>query len=119
MIMMLSVRGWFVSLYAVSAEVGALAERLLVIMAVVLVFASVSAVSIVGVLRGAGDTKFTMKLEFTALWLIAIPLGSIFGFALKSPILTVCAILKTDEPVKAIAAVIRTAKDSTYRNVTR
>jgi putative MATE family efflux protein len=119
MVMMLSMRGFFISLYKIDDEVRDIAEKLLVIIAIVLIFVSVSSFSIVGVLRGAGDTKFTMTLEFITLWLIAIPLAAYVGFVLKAHILIVCALLKIDEPIKAVTAFIRTTKDKSFKDVTR
>jgi len=119
MLMMLSLRTWFISLFNIGGDVREIAERLLVIIAFILMFVSVSAFGIVGVLRGAGDTKFSMLLEFASLWLVAIPLGAFLGFKLGAPILLVCAALKIDEPIKATIAFIRSTKDSTYKDITR
>lgn len=119
MAVMLLLRKWFVSIYNVGDEVRALAENLLAIMSVILIFVSIAATAIVGVLRGAGDTKFAMKLEFVTLWLIAVPLGAILGFVFRAPILLVCAALKVDEPIKAVIASVRTSYDNTYKDVTR
>ncbi len=112
-------RNPFVMIYNVSDEVRVLAKQLLLIVAVQVMFISVSAISIVGILRGAGDTNFTLKLEMVALWFIAVPLGAVMGFVLKAPIILVCICLKIDEPIKAVIAFIRTTFDSTYKDVTK
>lgn len=109
----------FVSIYNVSPSTKELAQNLLIITAIVVFFASISVNSIVGVLRGAGDTKFTFRLEMTTLWIIAIPFGAIAGFIFKLPILLTYACLKIDEPIKAVIAYYRTTKKSTYKSVTR
>ena len=118
-ILIILLRNPFVMIYNVSDEVRVLAKQLLLIVAVQVMFISVSAISIVGVLRGAGDTNFTLKLEMIALWFIAVPLGAIMGFVVKAPIILVCICLKIDEPIKAIFAFIRTSFDSTYKDVTK
>ncbi len=109
----------FVSIYNIEPQTRALAENLLIITSVIVFFISIAATSIVGVLRGAGDTKFALKLELVTLWCVAVPLGSIFGFIFKAPILLTYAFLKIDEPIKSLIAYIRTSKESTYRSVTR
>lgn len=118
MVITLCLRKWFVSIYNVSDEVQLLAEKLITIIAILILFISVSAISIVGVLRGAGDTKFTLKLELVSLWLAAVPLGVFLGFVVKAPILVVCTALKIDEPIKSVFAFLRTTKDKTFKNIT-
>ena len=115
---MFLLRKAFVSVYNVTDDVRVLAENLIAITSVVAFFAAISTVSVVGVLRGAGDTRFTFKLELITLWCFAVPMGAIAGFVLDAPILLVCALLKIDEPIKSVVAFIRTFKDSTYKNVT-
>lgn len=119
MLLIFFLRKWFVSLYHVTAETRALTENLLILTSVVTFFVSIAATSIMGVLRGAGDTRFALKIELAALWLIALPLGCLAGFAFHAPILLTYALLKMDEPIKAVIGFIRTTKADTYRNVTR
>ena len=109
----------FVMLYNIDEASRILTQDLLIITSVFVFFVSISAISIVGVLRGAGDTKFTLKLEAVCLWCIALPVGMITGFIFHAPILAVYAALKIDEPLKSVFAFRRILKDSTYRNVTR
>ena len=109
----------FVNLYNIQKETKILALNLLIITAVLVLFISISVNSIVGVLRGAGDTKYAFKLEMGTLWLIALPFGLLSGFVFKMPILVTYCLLKIDEPIKAFIAYIRTTKKSTYKSVTR
>ncbi len=109
----------FVNIYNITPSTKVLAKNLLIITAVMVFFISISVNSIVGVLRGAGDTKFTFRLEMTALWFFAIPIGAVAGFLFRLPILLTYACLKIDEPLKAFIAYYRTTKKSTYKSVTR
>lgn len=118
-VLMFSLRKQFVSFYNITEETRILSENLLIITSVLVFFVSVSATSIVGVLRGAGDTKFCLKLEMITLWFIAIPLGLAAAFIFNAPALLTFALLKIDEPIKSVIAFIRTLKDKAYRNVTR
>lgn len=114
----LLLRDPFISIYKLTEYTAVLTKQILTIIAVVTFFVSVASVSIVGVLRGAGDTKFCMFLELSVLWLIAIPLGLISGFVLKLPIVVVFAILKIDEPIKAVISFIRSAGGKAFKDVT-
>lgn len=109
----------FVSIYNIEPRIKLMAQNLLIITSVIVFFISISSNSIVGVLRGAGDTKFSFKLELIALWFVAIPLGFCAGYILKLPVLVAYAFLKIDEPIKSIIAYIRTTKAKTYKSVTR
>lgn len=109
----------FISIYNIQPEIQSLAEDLMIITSVLVFFVSVSCNSIVGVLRGAGDTKYAFRLEMSALWLVALPLGAIAGFVFDAPILITYAFLKIDEPIKSILAFIRTTKSNIYKSITR
>ncbi len=109
----------FVSFYNIDSASKSLTESLIAIVAVVTFFSTCATVSIVGVLRGAGDTKFCMALELICLWGVALPLGMFAGWVLKLPVLIVYALLKIDEPIKTVIAYRRGFRDKTYKNVTR
>lgn len=120
MIMVLLLRKPFASLYTkVDTATKLLAQDQMIIVAVIVLFATINCCSIVGVLRGAGDTKFAMKVEMIALWLIALPAGLICGFVIKAPILVTFSFLKIDEFIKSFIGFIRTKQAKAYRSVTR
>lgn len=120
MVVVFILRKPFVSLYsAVEPSVQLLAQQQLIITSVLILFISLNTTSIVGILRGAGDTKFALWIELIALWIIAVPAGLIAGFVFKAPILVTYACLKIDEPIKVIVATIRTKQKKAYRSVTR
>lgn len=118
-VLILLLRKPFVSICNISDEIKQLAESIMIILSVVIIFVSVAATSVTGVLRGAGDTRFAFKIEMISLWLIAIPIGFIAGYIFHAPIVLTYALLKIDEPIKAFICFIRTTKKSTYKSVTR
>lgn len=118
-ISILLLRDPFINLYKVDEKIKLLSHNLLAIVAIAVFFMSISVNSLVGVLRGAGDTKYCLKLEMIALWFISLPLGLLSGFIFKWPLLITYACLKIDEPIKAVISYIRTTKKSTYKSVTR
>lgn len=109
----------FVSFYNITESTRLLTEQLLILVAIITFFVSISATSIMGVMRGAGDTSFALKLELCALWLVAVPLGAAAGFIFNAPILLTYCLLKIDEPIKAIIGFLRTLKPNSFKNVTR
>ena len=108
-----------VDFYNVSAETKALAYQMIYVAAVVGFFVSISGISIVGILRGGGDTKFSLMAEMCTLWFLAVPLAYFAAFVLHWPPVAVFAVMKIDEPAKAIVCAIRLHGTRWIRNVTR
>ena len=75
---------------------------MLVVTAIIVFFISLSALFIVGVLRGAGDSRFNLAVDISTLWLISVPLGIVAGLLLKLPVPLVYLFFKLDEPAKVI-----------------
>ena len=76
-------------------------------------------VQMVGVLRSGGDTKFSLFLDLAGVWLIALPLGAIFGLVFKCNILIVHLMMLTEEIVKFVAVTRRTFKGQWVKNLVR
>lgn len=112
-------RNIMVDFYNVSESTKILAKEMLIVAAVVVFFISNSGVSIVGILRGGGDTRYAMVLEIVSLWVIAVPLGFVAGMVLNLPVVVVYALFKSDEVVKTVCCWIRISGDKWLRNVTR
>ena len=114
----LLIRPLMLGLYDLPPETIALTHDMIFVTAVISVFTSVSAVSIVGILRGAGDTRFCLIIELALLWGVAIPLaGAAAYFQLPVPI--VLALMKIDEMLKSIVCLIRMRGKKWLNSVTR
>lgn len=87
---------------SLSGEVHYLAVILLQVMGVVFVLKSINSVIIVGILRGGGDTRFSMLLEMCCVWLVGVPLAFIGAAFLNLPIYWVVALVSVEEVVKII-----------------
>jgi Na+-driven multidrug efflux pump len=109
----------FISLYDIPAETKALARELLAVMAVITFFVSLSAFSIVGILRGGGDTFFCMGLEMGTLWGVALPAAFLAAMVFEIPVPLVLLCMKIDEPTKAVACWIRLRGNKWMRGLTR
>ena len=83
------------------------AKSILVVMGMVFFIKTFNATVIVGVLRGGGDTTFSMFLEIGSVWLIGVPMAFIGALILKLPVYYVVALVSLEEIVKAIISIPR------------
>jgi len=87
--------------------------------AAILPFISFNATSIVGILRGGGDTRFAFLTDCLAMWCWALPVGVLAGFVLKLPPVWVFALMLTDEIWKAPLCFLRIKSGKWLKNLTR
>lgn len=106
-------------IYNVSEEVMFNAIWLIIITGLYAPLRNANLVQMVGVLRSGGDTKFSLFLDLAGVWLIALPLGAIFGLVFKCNILIVHTMMLTEEIVKFIAVTRRTFKGQWVKNLVR
>ncbi|PHV70766.1 MATE family efflux transporter [Sporanaerobium hydrogeniformans] len=118
-IIMYGIRPYVLLLYNVSDLTKGIAMQIMTVGALILVFQSLGFILMMGILRGGGDTKFVLIADVLFLWGIAIPLGyiglKVFGFSVP----VVYLLLRSEELIKAVAAVIRVMKGKWIKNVTR
>lgn len=112
-------RSPIISLYNIEAATKNLAMQFMSIASILILIDSIGLVSIVGILRGGGDTKFAMYVDVLSLWLVSIPFGIIFAFVLHLPLVIVFIALRLDVIVKAIFCLFRLRNDKWITNVTR
>ena len=98
------------SLYSVS-------KNLLIITALFFFIKSFNATLVVGVLRGGGDTKFSMILEIACVWLVVVPLAFLGALVLKFPVHYVYLMVTLEEVVKAFIGLIRVKSKRWVTNV--
>lgn len=115
----LGLRYPFVQLYDISPEAKALAIDIMGVMGAIIAFGAVELVCIVGVLRGAGDTKFAFAVDAGCTWLIGVPMGILAGFVWKLPVLLVYICLRSDLVVRLILCLTRVFRGRYIKNVTR
>ncbi len=118
-VVILLCRDIMVDFYNVEEETKILAKQMLIVTSVVIFFISTSAICIVGILRGGGDTKYSLIIEIVALWLFSVPLGYLAGLYFELPVIIVYILFKSDELVKSVLCWIRLAKDKWINDVTR
>ena len=94
-------------LFKVTPIVQDYAIKLLVILSIVLWIRIFNLISIVGILRGGGDTKFSLYLEIIAIWAIGVPLAYFGGLVWKLQIYWVFALVHAEEAFKMIVGLYR------------
>ena len=71
-----------------------------------------------GIFPAGGNTKFPMYCDLITVWCVVVPLGMIFAFVIKAPVLVVTFILTLDEFVKMPAIYREYKKYRWVKNVT-
>lgn len=93
-------------------------KKMLDVMAIYLIAKMFNGTLIVGVLRGGGDTTFSMLLEMGSVWLVGVPLAFLGALVFKLPVYYVMAIVSLEEVVKATIGLPRVISKKWIRNVT-
>lgn len=115
----LCLRNVAIDFYNVTEQTKALAHQMIYVSALIGFFVSIAGISIVGILRGGGDTKFSLWIEIFSLWVVSIPLAYFTALVLKWPVPIVYLVMKLDEPVKNVLCLIRMRGTRWLKNVTR
>ena len=108
-----------IGFYKIPEETKLLASDMMIATAVITIFVSASSISIVGVLRGGGDTKFCLWAELLALWCVATPLAFSASYFFQLPVVAVYICMKSDEIIKVTACGIRIFRNKWIKNLTR
>lgn len=114
----LLLRDVVVDFYSFPEETKELSRRLMEVIAVITIFVSGSSIFIVGILRGAGDTRFCLLTELLSMWCVALPLAFLAS-SLHWPVPVVLLLMKIDEPVKVLVCLIRMRGKRWLKSLTR
>lgn len=104
-------RGLDTNLYEVT-------RKILIVMGMFFMAKMFNSTAIVGVLRGGGDTTFSMYLDMGGAWIIGVPLAFIGALVLKWPVYYVVALISVEEIVKASIGLPRILSKKWIKNVT-
>ncbi|KNF07585.1 putative efflux protein, MATE family [Gottschalkia purinilytica] len=110
--------GFIVSLFNIPDIVRYYAKMILYVVAFVFAIRSINIILIVGVLRGGGDAKYSLKIEAFTMWGIGVPLSFIGAFVLKWPVYWVVGLLTVEEIVKCYFSVSRLRTGKWIKRVT-
>lgn len=95
------------ALYSFSEESRRLARAFLHILCVVMVGMSYQMPTNAGIIRGGGDTRYTMLLDLISIWGIVIPLSFFAAFVLNAPPAAVVWCLNLDQLFKCVPAFLK------------
>ncbi len=115
----LLVRGPVLGFYHISSEAHRLAMQFMGVLAVTTVGTSYQMACDNGIIRGGGDTSFSMKMNTVSMWGIVVPLSAVAAFVLKCPPAAVFFLLKSDQIYKTLPVVIHLRKWNWVKQVTR
>ena len=96
-----------ISMYKVSPEAADAAFRLLTILGLFLWIRGTNMTIIVGLLRGGGDTLFSLGLDGLIIWILGVPMAFLGAYALHLPIHWVYLMVMSEEVAKWILGLWR------------
>lgn len=108
------------SFYSLSPAAMAMAGDLICLMCVIMVFMSYQAPVLFGLLRGAGDTKFSSWMNVVFVWGLSIPLALLSAFVFHWGVVSIVACIQCDQVLKCIPAAWRVhSSDNWIRKLTK
>ena len=118
-LVLLAARGPLLSLYALNDRALDLAGRFMVILAFVMVGMSYQMPVSSGIIRGTGDTRFSLIMNMVSTWGIVMPLSFLSAFVWKWPPAAVVLVIQSDQIFKGIPVFLRFRSYKWIRRLTR
>ena len=107
-LLLFAIRTPLLSVYKISDETYYLANAFIIIQSVVICTMSYQMASNCGIIRGGGETRYGVILDFISIWVIVLPISYLAAFVWNfSPIIVVIC-LNADQVFKCIPAAIYT-----------
>lgn len=113
----IAVRPHIIALYRVEEEVALSVSRCILCFALCMPAKMFNYANIVGVLRSGGDTRYSLFLDGTGVWLIGIPMAVLGGMILKQPIHIVYTMVLSEQFYKAVFGYRRYRQKKWLRNL--
>lgn len=98
---------YLVNIFDVSAQVKHYTKMILYVVSVILTIRCLNVTMVIGVLRGGGDAKYGLFVDWFSMYAVGIPLAIIGAFVLKLPVYWVVALIASEELVKLFLVVKR------------
>ena len=92
---------FFVMFPNITAESKAIASSLFIAMGLILFVKTHNSTLVVGIFRGGGDTRYSMLLEMSCVWLIGVPMAFLGSVVFKLPLHFVYLMACCEEVAKA------------------
>ncbi|MBQ9989023.1 MAG: MATE family efflux transporter [Clostridia bacterium] len=107
------------TVFTMTANAQRIARFMLIVMSCIIPFRSYNTTSIVGVLRGGGDTRCAMFIEISTMYLYAVPAAFISALVLRMDITAVFLFIVFEDVIKFILGTIRYRSRLWIHNITR
>jgi putative MATE family efflux protein len=105
--------------YSLNDTAMVLADRLIIVMSVVMVGMSYQMPVSMGIIRGGGDTKFAMYMNIICVWAIVIPLSFVSAFVWNWSVVGVVIMIQSDQIFKGLPSFIRFRSYKWVKKLTR
>ncbi|GAA6395727.1 MATE family efflux transporter [Solibaculum mannosilyticum] len=106
------------ALYSLSALASEYLRMMLIVLAITTFFKSITCTIIVGIMRGGGDTRFSLFLDAGNLW-FSVLLGFLGGYVFQWGVTAVMILLNVEEIPKTILGIWRIRSKKWIKDVTR
>ncbi|SCZ02208.1 MATE family efflux transporter [Alkaliphilus peptidifermentans] len=103
--------------FNVSDAVSHNAINILRVFALFMAFKFYNIILVIGILRGGGDTRFSLFLELSSVWLYGVPMVFIGAHLWKLPIYQVVALVSCEEIIKSVVGFGRVASKKWVKRV--
>lgn len=106
------------SIFNIEPELFEVTKKILIVMGLTFFIRTFNSTMIVGVLRGGGDTNFSLYLEMGAIWLVGVPLAFLGAKFLKFPVHLVFLLITIEEVVKLVLSIPRLLSKKWIKDLT-
>ncbi len=106
------------SLFKVSSAVLDNAHRMLVILGLLFWLRAMNVITVLSILRGGGDTRFSLFLDGFIIWIVGVPLAALGAFVFHLPVYWVYLLAMTEEIVKCGLGLVRYFSRKWIHNLT-
>ena len=117
-LVVLLLKDFAVGLYNITPLARAYAGQMLYVYAGMALFKSLAAVSLIGVLRGGGDSRFVLAMDIVFMWTISIPVAYLAGHVWGAPVWVAYLAVQIDEILKSAAGIIRVLRGRWINDIT-
>ena len=107
-LLLFSVRGLFLSFYSITEGARTYAMQMLLVQSIVTVGMAYQMPCQLGIIRGGGDTRYSMISDLIYSWIVVVPLGLLTAFVFNAPVWAVTLALNCDQLLKCVTVSIKT-----------
>ena len=116
--LLLLFKGPLLSVYVLSDEARRMAGNIMTIMSVIMIGMSYQMPVCAGIISGAGDTGYMMRLNLIFTWGLVIPLSCLAAFVLHWPVELVVIVAQSDQIIKCLPVFLKFRRYGWIRKLT-